>query len=477
MRSTILAVAFASLIGALPGIAGSALTLPSLTVGRNLQTSATITLAEPAPEIGVRFTVTSDDPSRLLLSAAPDQAGSSSISVTVNPNFRASREFWVHGLGDSGSVGYTVNAQGMDTTKGTVTLAPSAIVIIGPFRAPSFPTTPRGEVAKITLVSVALNSSKQVNQEQQVAGGTQVEVSISNSNPEVGKLADSKLRLTGGSSFAETQFQPVAVGNTTMAPVQPKGFTVPEQYAAVSAAVSEPGLGIVGEMFLGKNLQYTGILCLGEPAPPGGLKVTFKSADGSKLLVSPREDQVGSESLTITVPEGKSNANYYLQALGDSGIVTYEASAPKFRSRTARVGLTSSGVIVAYSHYGPPDEAAVLGKGALDDAREFFVSLADAKQHKVPVSVWTAYLDRETGRAADITVQPLRAGATATVVIKSSDPGVASVDSPVTIPSGKNHAMSQLRPQTKGKTVISVSTPSGFATPTNATSAPATVKE
>jgi len=39
-------------------------------------------------------------------------------------------------------------------------------------------------------------------------------------------------------------------------------------------------------------------LVLGEPAPPGGLKATLKSADPSKLLISDRRDQLGSGSVT-----------------------------------------------------------------------------------------------------------------------------------------------------------------------------------
>jgi hypothetical protein len=181
--------------------------------------------------------------------------------------------------------------------------------------------------------------------------------------------------------------------------------------------------------------------------------------------------------LTVTVPEGKFTAPYFLQALGDSGEVTYEAAAPGFRSRTARLGLAPSGLIVAFSHYGPPDEAMVLRKGALADSREFFVSLAEAKEQKTYLTVYTAYLHPDTGRVADITVQPLRPGATATAILNSSNPEVAGIESPVTIRSGATHANSQFSPKVKGTTVISVQTPSGFASPKNATSVPATVND
>jgi hypothetical protein len=163
--------------------------------------------------------------------------------------------------------------------------------------------------------------------------------------------------------------------------------------------------------------------------------------------------------------------------LGDAGEVTYQADAPGFRSRAERVGLTRSGVIVAYDPYGPPDEATVLRKSEISDDRAFYASIADASQHPVKLVVWTVHLDRDTGRAADLTVQPLRAGVTASVVLHSSNPAVGTVESPLTIPSGMNHVVSRFTPLSQGRTVISIDTPSGFSTPKNATNVPANVSK
>jgi hypothetical protein len=456
-------------------LAAPGIVAPNVTVGRNLQTFASVRLPQAAAESGVQITVTSDDPSRLLLSAAPDRAGTATISLTVQPHFIVSPEFCIQGMADSGTVTYTVSAGSMGTAKGTVTLAPSAILILGPYKGPKFPTTTGANAAKITIVSAALDSSRKVAGEQQVAGGLQVDVTLANSNPTAGKLGVSNLTLGGGLSTATTSFKPAAVGDTSIAPVQPPGFTAPAEFASVIMAVAKPGLSPVGEVFLGKDLQMAAVLCLGEAAPPGGLKVTLTSADGSKLLLSTREDEVGSPSISLTVPTGQLIATYYLQGLGDSGIVTYDAAAPGFRIGTARIGLARSGFIVAYEGYGPPDEAAVRRKGAYSDSREFYASLTDAKVHPMHVTVYSVYLDPETGRGADITVQPLRAGVTATVVLKSSDPAAATVESPVTIGSGFSWVKSRFIPMDKGRTVITVNTPDGFSTPGNAASVPATV--
>jgi hypothetical protein len=476
MRFIALANVLISLVAAPYAVlAAPGIVAPNVTVGRNLQTSVSVRLPQAAADSGVQITVTSDDPSRLVLSAAPDKAGSATIALTVQPQSIVSPEFYIQGMADSGAVTYTVSAGSIGTAKGTVTLAPSAILILGPSRWPRYPTTPGGTPPRMTIVSAALDSSLKAADEQRVAGGLQLEVTLANSSPTVGKLGVSKLTLGGGLSTATTFFQPAAEGETSIAPVQPPGFTAPAEFASVIVAVAKPGLAPVGEVFLGKDLQFAALLCLGEAAPPGGLKVTMTSADSSKLLLSTREDQLGSASVTLTVPAGQLTATYYLQGLGGSGIVTYDAAAPGFRTSTARIGLASSGFIVAYSHYGPPDEAAVFRKGAYSNSREFYASLADAKEHPMYVTVYSAYLHPDNGRAADVTVQPLRAGVTSTVVLKSSDPAVGTVESPVTIGSGVSWVKTRFIPMDKGKTVITVDTPAGFSTPGNATAVPATV--
>jgi hypothetical protein len=475
---------FISLAGAIIAMAGgpqallaaTGITAPNVTVGRNLEMYTSVRLPQPASEPGVQLTLTSDDPSRLLLSAAPDKPGSATLSLTVRAHLSETPEFWVQGLADSGEATYTISAGDIGSAKGTVKLAPSAILILGPSRVPVYPTTPRGSAIRVTILSAALDSSLKVVGEQSVAGGSPLEVTLANSNPQVGTLGASKLILEGGSSTTRTSFQPSAEGDSVLAAVQPHGFTAPAEYAKVTVSVGKPGLSIVGELYLGKDLQMTGVLCLGEPAPPGGLKVTLTSANKA-LLISDGEDKQGSASVVITVPAGQLVANYYLQALAESGEVTYQAEAPGFKSRTARIGLAQSGVIVASERYGPPDEAAVKRRVGPDNSREFYASLADAKVHPVQVGVWTAHLDPINGKAADITVQALRPGVNVTVALQSSNPDVATVESPLTIKSGATHAVSRFTPVSEGRTIISINTPDGFTTPKNATSVPATVSK
>ena len=456
--------------------AADAISLPGVTVGRNLETSVSLRVPQANPQAALNITVSSDDPSRLLLSDGPEKGGSAKISITIPPNkFQAAPELWLHALAGNGSATYTVSADGVGSAKGTVTFAPSAILITGPFRAPKFPMTPRSAPAQISIISAVLDEAGNVVEAQPVAGGSDLEVRISSLKPDSGRTRDPFVVLRGGSSTAVTYFEAASEGETTLTPIQPAGFTTPRQYANVIAAVSKPGLAIIGDTAIGKDLQLVGALCLGEPAPPGGLEVTLTSSDPAKLVLSSGPDLPGSGTIRIKVPEGQLTAPLSLQALARSGDVSYEATAPGFRSRVATVRLAKSGVIVAYDPYGPPDEATVLRKKEVVDERSFQVSLAEAQKHPVKLVVWTAYLDPESERAADITVQPLRPGVEAAVTLTSSDPAVATVVSRLTIKAGSSSAVSHFVPRSKGTTVIGVDTPKGFSTPKNATRVPATV--
>jgi hypothetical protein len=455
---------------------GAGIPAPDVTVGSHLQAPVGLILPAPAPVNGLQLTITSEDPTRLTIAPTPDRAGAASLTLTVRPGAVVAPEFWLQGRAASGSLKYSVAAPGFSPTQGNVTLAPAAIVILGPFRLPSFPTTPRGLPAKLTVVSVMLDSSGAVVAEQPIAGGKDLSVKIVNSNPATGAVAEPIVTLTGGASIASTVFKPAAEGSTHLSVSQPPGFSVPAKYASVTAVIDKPGLALTDQFTIGKDLHIAGVLCLGEAAPDGGLQVTLTSSDPSKLILSAKEDQVGAGELVLTVPAGAMTAPYYLQALSDSGEVTYRAVANGFRRRIAKIDLAPSGFIVAYASYGAPDEAAVVRKdGHKIEDRRFYVSMAAADDKRVEIAVYSAYLALSGKLAADVTVQPLRAGMTAKVGLNSSNPAVGTVDSPVLFKPGVAKAITHFKAVKPGETIISVDTPPGFTRPGNSTTAPATV--
>jgi hypothetical protein len=326
---------------------------------------------------------------------------------------------------------------------------------------------------KIVLFTARLDSSLKFSEQQAVPGGLTIEVS--NSNESVGRLADSRLEIPGGAGSATTQFHPAREGDVTFKVKAPPGFSVPAEFATLTAAVQKPGIVVTDDIFIGQNLQVGGALALGEYAPVGGVTLTLTSADPTKLLISASRTEPGAKSAEIKIPAEGINAIYFLQALGDSGEVEYTATAPGFRSRTGVVKLAPSGITLTPYFQGPPDEGQVLKKQTSDGSHGF--TMKESEHTPMQLIAWTAQLDPKTHRSADITVQPLRAGISLTVPIVNSNPSVGKIASQITIMGGSDHGSADFTASSGGTTEISVVTPKNFTVSANSTKVIGTVSK
>ena len=458
----------AMLLAAGPGF----VTPAEVTVGRNLQMYTNIRLTEHAPETGLMVTITSDDPSRLLLSALPDKPGTKAITIKVNANYFETPDFMAQAFSDNGSVTYTISAPGYESSKGTIKLAQSSLLLVGPFKAPSFSTTPNTS-SKMTVYTALIDAEGKFVMQQSTS--SPLKLSILSSDPKVGVIPEAELTLPSGDSSMFAEFRPKgSVGTTSLTVKMPAGFSQPKQYGVVKAMVELPGMGLTGDINLGKDLQVPSFILLGEAAPAKGLDVTLTSSDPKAMVLSASVDKLGSGSVTIHVPAGEMRIPYFIQGLADSGTINHTASAPGYRDRVAPVYMAPSGVMVVYSPYGPPDEAEFLRAKATRDPRAFTVSLKEPS--KTHLTLWTVYLDPKTRRGADITAQRLRPGVVATVNLSSTDPTIAKIDSKITLTGPSEWAMTEFVPLRAGQTTISVDTPAGFTTPSNAITVTATVK-
>jgi hypothetical protein len=439
-----------------------------ITVGRNLQTFSNVHFEAPAPEEGVVIAIKSDDPARLLLSTTPDGAGSAAISVRARGGFRATPDFYVHGLGGTGSVTYTASAPGYESGSGKVTLAPSGFLFArSGVGTPALRTTRGAGRSEMCVIAALLDQSLNYAGPQAVAGGLSVRIDVRSSNPSVGRITASPLTIEGGSAAAVTHFEPVGPGSAELSLSVPPGFSAPAEFATIPAMVIVPGMAVTDAVTIGRDLEVPAALSLGEPAPAGGVTVTLASQDPKRLLLSATATDAGAPSLNIRIPAGGFNAPYYLQALGDSGIVDYSASAPGYRDRTGTIALSPSGLVIG-GPPGPPDEAELVRKEAAEGPHGFSTSLA---ARTVPINVYTVQLDPVTLRGADLTVQPLRAGLSLTAAIENASPAVGTIAaSQLTIRGGSSTAATQFTPVALGSTEISVVTPAGFTKSSNAAS-------
>lgn len=474
MSNVNLVVAISMILGSTGLRAESSMSAPNVSVGSHLETVVKLSLGEGAPDDGLDITVRSADPARLLISRTPNQAGAASIVVQARQGFRESPEFWIQALDGSGTVNYTAEAAGFAGATGTVTLAPSAVMIVGPLRGKKFMATTGGSPTRLSVHTVRLDAGGKF-EEQALAGGSSLNVEIANSSPSVGHMADPSVVIPGGASHVLTHFESADEGESTLSLKPPSGFGLVPEFATVVASVRKPGFALSDQVIVGQNLELGGVLSLGQYAGGNGVDVTLTSNDPTQLLLAASPTEAGSKSIVINIPLGEASARYYLQALGNSGTVTYTATAPGFRKRTAIVGLAPSGIIITPVWQGPPDEAHVLRAEAPESKSKFSVDLS--QKDSLELVVWTAQLDPVTHRSADITVQPLRGGQTITIPLTNTNPAVGGVDAQVTIAGGSDHAKTTFKQKAIGSTEISIATPQGFTLSGNSTAVVGFVKK
>ncbi len=200
-----------------------------LVIGKFLQETGTLILPVRAPTGGLHVTLQSN--SALLKLATTDTApGSATIGLDIaEGGFIAT--YYIQSLGSFGTATYTATAPGYNPATGNVDLIPSGIVISGP---PSVGLA--GGAQPVTVYTAQLDAANAPINPQPLAGGQQLVVSLTNSNRGAGTVPSSVTVLPGTFSSIAL-FTPSAVGSTTVAVVQPAGWTLPTIMTSVGITV------------------------------------------------------------------------------------------------------------------------------------------------------------------------------------------------------------------------------------------------
>ena len=210
------------------------ITLGDFNVGKDLELPATIVLGVAAPT-GLEVSVTSSDPSKVVLSTDPTRLGAGTVSVPVSGGRTTVPRFYVQAFDDTGQVLLTISAPGYATDRSKVNLFPSGFVIW----SPSFTTTAGSSNRVVQLRAVLLNSLtlESVGFGQAVRGGMWVDVDVASSNTTVGRMTTNTLRFSAGTLFANAQFDPLSPGVTEISIGTPEGFDQPASSVVITATV------------------------------------------------------------------------------------------------------------------------------------------------------------------------------------------------------------------------------------------------
>jgi hypothetical protein len=184
------------------------------------------------------ITLTSSDPSKVVLATSATAAGGPSITVTVPAGSSSANGFAIQALSDTGTATITATAPAFGADTATITLAPSGFVNTSPggnFSVGVGSANTLFRVQPVRLDPVFLNFAAS----QELRGGIgPIIVPVTSSVPSVGSITVSPLSFSGGDALKDTAFDPLTVGITVLTVGVPSGFASPSNLRLITATVN-----------------------------------------------------------------------------------------------------------------------------------------------------------------------------------------------------------------------------------------------
>jgi hypothetical protein len=265
------------------------------------------------------------------------------------PNGQTDATYWIQGVeGATGSITLTASAPGFIDDTATVDVVQPAL------RIESLDTTTTNLSANdefFARIGIPLAGNSNLSAIQSVRPGGSVTVTFTNTHAAVARLtteASSQqtqtLTIGAGQSLTPTTvaaggvaFDPVGNGMTTVTATAPAFITTTA--GTVEVTVATPTISLLSPTAtVGAGLQdgqYTARL---GATNHGGVAVTITSGTPSTVLLASNSTSVGMTSITINVPNGQTDATYWIQGVdGANGSATITATATGFTGDTATV--------------------------------------------------------------------------------------------------------------------------------------------
>jgi hypothetical protein len=334
----------------------------SCNLGKDEQYGAFVPeLATGAPAGGKTVTVTSSDPSKVLLTTNPSAVGTASVTVSIAAGYSSGATIYAQGLATSGTVTITESTPGYNTATGTFTLVPTGFVVGGGTTTTTFSSTSSVNVGFYELDPTTLNAPRTDGYYGATlrTGASPITVSLTDSNLAVGTLSSNSVTISAGQNGNSTSFQPISAGIANIGiAATPSGYTTPSNGQITTFMVTAPNLlfgggGCAGNYSttfscnLGKDEQYGAFIPYLAAAAPTATAITIASSDSSKVLLTTNPSSVGTASVTVNIAAGGSaGPTVYVQGLATAGTVTITESASGYITATGSFTLVPTGFVV-----------------------------------------------------------------------------------------------------------------------------------
>jgi len=353
---------------------------------------------------GVTVHIESGDTLLALVSTASSTPGTPFVDVFVADGLNQAK-FFIHALED------TTGASPISATApGFIPVVDTARVLTPSHRIASLASSiDVFESEDVFVVQIGLprpDLSALLTIQTARAGGPGLAVTLTSSDSTVGgfvtnddtshvveiQIAPLQSNTPGSVGTGGVAFNGLSVGSTEVTAAIP-GF-VPTLAGTLGVAVTQPGISLVNMPLqgVGAGLQSAVVRARLSASAHGGTIVHIESADSLVLLVSSHKDSVGVPAVDVFVPNGLTNASFWIHGIEDTtGTVTITASAPQFSDGAAatdikRPGLILGSLVGTIDTIDPPDNFRIQTGVPLNGGVSVFVQVVRAGSPGIVVS-------------------------------------------------------------------------------------------
>ena len=327
------------------------------TVAAGLSRDGILFLGAASPAGGTVVTLTSSDPTRLVLAPNSTTVGIASIDITI-PAGSSYQYFTYAAMEARGGTTATISGVVQGVPAAFSNPVPVVITIdsLGVELSGSTTVTTLGSDGSGTVYLGSLGPagpSQSVTGSTMIrAGGPTIAVTLTSTTPTVavpvvGGIAASPRTITlgPGQSSASFGIRPLVAGTTTITATSPSAVAPARPNYPATITVNSPSSSISISPAVGAGLAMQGIVFLQVPAPAGGTTVTLTSSDPSRLLVAPNMTSAGATQVDIALPQGATYTYFTVMGLEDvTGNPTVTAQTPGYTDATASVAVQPIGV-------------------------------------------------------------------------------------------------------------------------------------
>jgi len=426
----------------------------NIIAARDILTPSSVSLAQgiKSPSVSVPVTLTSSDPTRVLLSPDPATHPSASITAPI-PAGSNGASFYIHPLSDNGDVSIQAAATGYGSTTLAVQLVPLAFEFANQPNNPINVFIQSGpQTAQVTGVPLIPGGGLYPYQGPLMLrpGVSKIVVDVTSSDPSVVSVSPAQIVFENTIGSSTVTYAPRKPGTATLKLTVPSSYTTVPSHAQISISAREAFFTFYNpsSLELGKDLQAQ-IQFYPAVAVPN-LSVTVTSSNPSLVVVSPDTVTPGQQSIVVTSPSPGTNLTANVQALAGSGAAKLTFSASGFQSTTLPVILTPVGAIFGNQ----PEQNALTNAGVLEES----IGLAPLD----PVTLQPINL--QPGQT-----QSPRPGANFSAAVTSSNPQIIAVTTPTVqlapVAQGAPAPSAGVQPIAVGTAVVSLSALAGNPLP------------